>query len=84
MLFTMTVPFLEVVLYTTNEVFKQPRASHFGFDKRVDVVRVKSAKEQEEEEAKTSKSMSCNLVSLIGRLMLPLAPTLLLLSKIPA
>ena len=72
MLFTMTIPFLEVVLHTTNEVFKQPRTSHFGFDKRVDVVRVESAKEQEEEEAKTSKSMSCNLVSLIGRLMLPI------------
>ena len=33
MLFTMTVPFLEVVLHTANEVFKQPDFS------RVSVVR---------------------------------------------
>ena len=63
----MTVPFLEVILHTTNEVSKQPRAAHFGFDKRVDVVRVKSAKEQEEDEP-----MSYTLVRLIGRLMLPI------------
>ena len=67
MLFTMTVPFLEVVLHTLNEVFKEPRATNFGLDNRVDVVRIKSAKEQEEE---TSKSYT--LVRLIGRLMLPI------------
>ena len=73
MLFTMTVPFLEVVLHTTNEMFKQPRATNFGSDNRVDVVRVKSAKkEQEKEDPKTSKSMSFTLVRLTGRLMLPI------------
>ena len=73
MLFTMTVPFLEVVLLTTNEVFKEPRATIFGLDNRVDVVRVKSAKEQEEEGSKkTSKSMTYTLVRLTGRLMLPI------------
>ena len=73
MLFTMTVPFLEVVLHTLNEVFKEPRATNFGLDNRVDVVRVKSAKEQEEEGSKkTNKSLSYTLVRLIGRLMLPI------------
>ena len=73
MLFTMTVPFLEVVLHTLNEVFKEPRATNFGLDNRVDVVRVKSAKEQEEEGSKkTNMSLSYTLVRLIGRLMLPI------------
>ena len=68
MLFTMTLPFLEVVLYTTSEVFKQPRATHCSPDKWVDVIRVKSAREQEEE-PKTSNSMSCTLIRLTGCLM---------------
>ena len=68
MLFTMTVPFLEVVLHTTNEVFKRPNAI---LDKRVDVVRVKSA-EEEEEMLKTSNSMNSTIVRLTGRLLLPI------------
>ena len=46
MLFTMTIPFLEVIMHTTNEVFKRPPV----LDKRVGVVKVKSAEEQVEME----------------------------------
>ena len=73
MLFTMTVPFLEVVLHTTNEVFKRPNTINFGLDKRVDVVRVKSAKDQEEEEMpEMSNSKNSTIVRLTGRLLLPI------------
>lgn len=48
MLFTMTMPFLEVILHTTNEVFKQPGSSYVGPNKRVGAVRVKSAENQGE------------------------------------
>ena len=67
----MTVPFLEVVLHTTNEVFKRPNTI---LNKRVDVVRVKSAEEQEEEDEilKTSNSMNSTIVRLTGRLLLPI------------
>ena len=71
MLFTMTVPFLEVVLHTTNEVFKRPNTI---LNKRVDVVRVKSAEEQEEEDEmlKMSNSMNFTIVRLTSRLLLPI------------
>ena len=70
MLFTMTVPFLEVVLHTTNEVFKQPP----GSDQQVDVVRVKPAEQNEEvEEPKPSSRMSSKLVRLTSCLILPIS-----------
>ena len=70
MLFTMTVPFLEVVLHTTNEVFKRPP----GPDKQVDVVRVKPAEQnEEEEEPKPSSRMSSKLVRLMSHLILPMS-----------
>ena len=74
MLFTMTIPFLEVVMHTTNEVFKRPP----GLDKRVGVVKVKSAEEQvemeeeEEEECKTNNKISSSLVKMARRMMLPI------------
>ena len=71
MLFTMTIPFLEVVLHTTNEVFKQPRENRVGSDNQIDVVMVKPAKEQEEDLPKDRKRLSSNLVRLTGRYMLP-------------
>ena len=70
MLFTMTVPFLEVVLHTTNEVFKRPP----GPDKQVAVVRVKPAEQnEEEEEPKPSSRMSSKLVRLMSHLILPIS-----------
>ena len=67
MLFTMTVPFLEVVIHTINEVFKQRNT------KRVDVVRIKSAKEQEEKMPKTSNNnKNFTIVRLTFSLILPL------------
>ena len=76
MLFTMTMPFLEVILHTTNEVFKQP-----GLSKRVGVVRVKSAENQgeaqqqsteqqgdKEEDTKTVQSV----MKMTGKLIFPI------------
>ena len=73
MLFTMTIPFLEVIMHTTNEVFKRPP----DLDKRVGVVKVKSAEEQvemeeEEEECKTSNKTRFSLVRMASRMMLPI------------
>ena len=67
MLFTMTVPFLEVVLHTTREVFKKSGAPPC-LNNRVDVVNVKPAEEQEAvEEVKTDNY----ILDLISFLMLP-------------
>ena len=70
----MTVPFLVVVLLTTHEVLKRSDTINFGLDKRVDVVRVKCAKEQEEEEAipKTNNNKNSTIVRLTGRVLLPI------------
>ena len=76
MLFTMTVPFLVVVLLTTHEVLKRPDTINFGLDKRVDVVRVKSAEEQEEEEAIPKTNNNMNIVRLTGRVLLPIGSLL--------
>ena len=58
MLFTLTVPFLEVVLHTMNEVFKKSRSTPICLNKRVDVVNVKPAKDKELlEEIKTSNNI---------------------------
>ena len=70
MLFTMTIPFLEVIMHTTNEVFKRPP----GPDKQVAVVRVKPAEQnEEEEEPKASSRVSSKLVRLTSRLILPIS-----------
>ena len=69
MLFTMTVPFLEVVLHTSKEMFKKSRATQLSFlKKRVDVVNVKPAEDQEVMEATKNGS---NILNLITSLMLP-------------
>ena len=72
MLFTMTIPFLEVVMHTTNEVFKRPPV----LDKRVGVVKVKSAEEQvemeEEGECQTNNKIIFSLVRMASRMMLPI------------
>ena len=69
MLFTMTVPFLEVILHTSKEVFKKSRATQLSFlKKRVDVVNVKPAEDQEVMEATKNGS---NILNLITSLMLP-------------
>ena len=73
MLFTMTIPFLEVVLHTTNQVLNQrPKAICVGPDKQVDVVRVKSAEVHEEEMTETSNRVNLNLWNLLSRLFLPI------------
>ena len=68
MLFTMTVPFLEVVFHTTNEVFRNSRVLPSCLNKQVDVVIVKPAEDQEVvEEVKTDNKT----INSIASLMLP-------------
>ena len=67
MLFTMIVPFLEVILHTATEVFKRPKAN----DIRPGMVKVKPAEELEKEEPKARKRFSSILLRLAGSLMLP-------------
>ena len=74
MVFTMTVPFLEVVLHTTNKIFKQPGETHFGANNQVGVVRVKSAYTQEEDGE--MPIMSTSKVRMAGRLVLPIGSLL--------
>ena len=71
MLFTMTVPFLEVVVHTSKEVFTKSRTAFPScLNKRVGVVTVKPAEDQErEEEEKSGK----NILNLIACLLLPLS-----------
>ena len=70
MLFTMTIPFLEVVLHTLHEVFKRPSTFHIVPEPRVDVLKVQS---EEEEVAKKNNSMKMTKVtSAMGSLMLPI------------
>ena len=74
MLFTMTIPFLEVIMHTTNEVFKRPPV----LDKRVGVVKVKPAEEEqveveeEREECKINNKICFSLVRMASRMMLPI------------
>ena len=48
MLFTMTVPFLEVVLHTAKEVFKKSKPAHACLSKQVDMVKFKPAEDDQE------------------------------------
>ena len=67
MLFTMTVPFLEVILHTTNEVFKQPLETHVGL---AGVVRVKPSEQLEEEEVEAKNGQG--VMKMTGKLILPI------------
>ena len=69
MLFTMTVPFLEVVLHTINEVFKKTISPPISLNKRVNVVNVKPA-EADQQVVEEVKNCNNNL-SLVTSLMLP-------------
>ena len=66
MLFTMIVPFLEVIHHTTIEMFK--KSTPTCLNKQVDVVNVKPAEDQEVMEATKNGS---NILNLITSLMLP-------------
>ena len=63
MLFTMTVPFLEVVLHTAKEVLKKSKPAHPCLSKRVDMVKVKPA--DEDQEVKTGNNILNSVVSLM-------------------
>ena len=70
MLFTMTIPFLEVVGHTTKEVLKNNAC---GPDGRVGVIKVKpDDKELEEEEEEINKKRSSCLARLACRFLLPI------------
>ena len=67
----MTIPFLEVVLHTTHEVFKNKRTSKIDPETRV--LNVKPGEEEKkEEEAKTNNIMKMKLSKVMGNLMLPI------------
>ena len=71
----MTIPFLEVVLHTTDEVFKNAKASQIVPSTIVDVLEVKSGEEDEEakeKEEKTNKFMNLTLSKVMGNLKLPI------------
>ena len=71
----MTIPFLEVVVHTTHEVFKDKKASHIVPETRVGVLEVKSGEEDEvekEEEEKKNNIMNLTLSKMMGSLMLPI------------
>ena len=78
MLFTMTVPFLEVVLHTAKEVFKKSKPAHACLSKPVDMVKVKPAEDDQEvvEEVKTGNNILNSVVSL----MLPVSSAAFALS----
>ena len=64
MLFTMIVPFLEVIHHTTIEMFK--RSTPTCLNKQVDVVNVKPAEDEEVvEEVKTGNNILNSVVSLM-------------------
>ena len=64
----MTIPFLEVVLHTTHEVFKNKRTSNIVPEPSV--LNVKSGKEEKKEEG--AKIMKIKLSKVMGNLMLPI------------
>ena len=71
----MTIPFLEVVFYTTDEVFKNKRTPQIVSAKIVDVLEVKSEEEDEdgkEKEEKTNNNMELSLSKVMGKLKLPI------------
>ena len=70
MLFTMTVPFLEVVLHTKNEVFNRPRTIHVGPAKKKDAAQAIPVEGLDDEEEKPKTN---NMLGLIGRLLLPIS-----------
>ena len=72
MLFTMTVPFLEVVLHTMNEVFKNSRSTPICLNKQVNVVNIKPAEEEDQQVVEEVKNCNNNL-SLVTSLMLPVS-----------
>ena len=70
MLFTMTIPFLEVVLHTTNEVFRRPDLASEG---KATVVRVQPVNNLEKEEEVPEMSPKSTMMKLSGRLLLPIS-----------
>ena len=76
MLFTMTITFLEVVLYTTHEVSKNKSASQIVPTTRADVLKVTVVNGEEEvedeEEEKTKNFMKLTFSKVMGNFMLPI------------
>ena len=70
MLFTMTIPFLEVVLHTTNEVFRQPDLASEG---KTTVVRVQPVNNSEGGEEVPETSSKSTMLKLAGRLIWPIS-----------
>ena len=71
MLFTMIVPFFEVIYHTTIDMFKKSRAAPSCLSKRVDVVNVKPAEEDLVVEVEVKSGN--NTLKSFGCLMLPVS-----------
>ena len=70
MLFTMTIPFLEVVLHTTHEMFKNTKASQIVPETSMYVLEVDSG--EEKEEVARTNLMKLIMSKMMGNLMLPI------------
>ena len=74
----MTVPFLEVVIHTTNEVLMRPE---FTSKRQLGVVQVQPVNKLEKDEApETSSSSSSALIRLSSRSVLPICALIFTLS----
>ena len=71
MLFTMIVPFLEVIHHTTIEMLKKSKVTPTCLKNRVDVINVKPA--EEDQEVVEEVNAGNNILSSIGSLMLPVS-----------
>ena len=76
MLFTMIIPFLEVVLHTTHEVFKNKRSSQIVPETRVDVLKVNVVNGEEEgedeQEEKTKNIKKFTFSKVMSNFTLPI------------
>ena len=70
MLFTMTIPFLEVVLHTTNEMFRQLDLVSEG---KTTVVIVQPVNNSEGDEEVPETSSKSTMLKLAGRLIWPIS-----------
>ena len=69
MVFIMTIPFLEVVLHTTENAFKRPRASLVVPES---MVRVRSANDKEKEEGEEATTKDCTQMSKLKGIKVPI------------
>ena len=80
MLFTMTIPFLEVVLHTTYEVISR---TDFGQERQIRVVRVQPVvklEDDQEEMPESSSGSGPTIMRLSGRFILPISALIFIIA----